>query len=216
MHRHSLAASIVLTLVATPVVAQDFLGRMARAAAERGAATVIGNAATATTAPSSAAPGSPVATAPTATPRPGRSTGQQGAVVPASSFASPAPINFRPGMKKTDDLEFSAEDVALRRRFHDHILMPCSDCEGGKEFVMSLEVGERIGAMKVGDAIDFPVPRHNAHGRMVVVSEQPIGDWPCKQVRWSFTRDGETRESPGVFCYARRGYYLEHWHHLLH
>lgn len=61
---------------------------------------------------------------------------------------------------------------------------------------MSLEVGEGIGATKVGDAIDFPVPRHNAHGRMVVVSEQPIGDCPCKQVRWLFTRDGETRESP--------------------
>lgn len=131
MHRHSLAASVILTLVATPVVAQDFLGRMARAAAERTAAMVIGNAATAEIAPPRAAPTAPAATPPTATPRPGRSTGQQGAVVPASSFASPAPINYRPGIKKTHDLEFSAEDVALRHRIHDHILMPCGDCEGG-------------------------------------------------------------------------------------
>lgn len=216
MHRHSLAASVILTLVATPVLAQDFLGRMARAAAERTAASAIGHAASAATAPPGAAPTAPAATPSTAAPRPGRSTGQQGAIVPASSFASPAPINYRAGMKKTDDLEFSAEDRALRARFHEHILMHCSDCEGGREFVMDLEIGDRIANMKVGDTIDFPVPRHNARGRMVVVSEQPIGDWPCKQVRWSFTRDGETRESPGVFCYARRGYYLEHWHHLLH
>ena len=94
---------------------------------------------------------------------------------------------------------------------------PCHDCEGGFWFndrvdlmvpnMLDWATPDRIGGMAIGEAI-----RWNARGgfpmSITVTGDVPIGEYPCKQVRWAATRGDRTVHYDGNVCYGKRGRYL--------
>jgi len=212
-----IAACAVLT-VAGPVAAQDFLGGIARGMAQSAAQGLANRAVSAVTSPRTPA-ATPASGAPASRPAP---TSRPGATAsaPASNAAmpSPAPTNYRPGLKGPYELRFDPALQAEFRAFREFAKEPCRDCEGGFWFndrvdlmVADLRpdraVADRIGGMAIGEAI-----RWNARSgfplAITVTGDIPMGDFPCKQVRWTATRGDRTAQYDGNVCYGKRGQYL--------
>lgn len=216
MIRNTLLLASAIAAAASPALAQDFLGRLGRAAAERAAAGAISRAVSGAAAS---------ATAPaTASPAPARERGpapSSSLVAPAaasqSNFAAPAPINFSAQLASPRQLRFSEEDTAGKKRLEEFSRYDCTACEGGRAYgswvghhVSSLfanGLNERVSRMAVGEKVDWQVAAMGGSGRMEVVSAQPIGPWACKQIRWTITRGTRSESRPGLFCeYGGRWY----------
>lgn len=221
MIRQTLVLSLALGLSAGPVSAQDFLGRMARAAAERAATAVAGRAVE--TVVSGAAAPDRRAPAPTAQAAPAQASAPTAS---ASDFAAPAPVNYRSDMTNPHDLEFSPEDAGGKQRLTTFSRHSCSDCEGGYAFgawvghYVSALWGDhvlagRLGGMAVGQHVDWQVPAMRGSGRIEVVGDQAIGPWACKQVRWTVTRPEGASDRMGLVCRVPRRNAEPRWEEIL-
>lgn len=205
--RSLLVAAAVLA--ASPASAQSWLERAARGAAssaaqgavssllggrsEQGAGPARADAGEAAT-PSAAAPG------------------------PAMTFADPAPINYSPDLSGPYRLEFSADQEAAEAAFDEFNRVACTGCEGGRSYDSWIKhhvpsvagmgaLERRIGEMAVGEAIRWE-GISGARLALTVIGEDPIGAWPCKQVRWSSERGQDSAERLGLYCFGKRGDYL--------
>ena len=137
---------------------------------------------------------------------------------PAMTFADPSPVNYSSDLRGPYQLEFSSEQEGAESVFDAFNAVPCDDCEGGRSYdswikhhVSSVSdlgaLERRIGEMTVGEAIRWD-GASGARLALTVIGESPVGDWPCKQVRWSSERGQESAERLGLFCFGKRGDYL--------
>lgn len=137
---------------------------------------------------------------------------------PAMTFADPSPVNYSSDLRGPYQLEFSPEQEGAEAEFDAFNVVPCDDCEGGRAYdswikhhVSSVSglgaLERRIGEMAVGEAIRWD-GASGARLALTVIGESPVGDWPCKQVRWSSERGQESAERLGLFCFGKRGDYL--------
>lgn len=205
--RSLLIAAVVLA--ASPASAQSWLERAARSAAGNAAQGAVSDLLGARTRPD-AEPAPNQDDAETAPPAAIAGT--------AMTFADPSPINYRPDLRGPYKLEFSPEQEGAEAIFDEFNRVACSDCEGGRSYdswikhhvpsVAGLGALERrIGEMAVGEAIRWD-GASGAQLALTVISEEPIGAWPCKQVRWSSERGQDSAERLGLFCFGKRGDYL--------
>lgn len=197
-------------LAASPASAQSWLERAARGAAEsaaRGAVTGLRDA------------------RPERAPAPEREEAEAGEAArrpiargPAMTFADPSPVNYSSDLRGPYQLEFSREQEGAEAEFDAFNVVPCDDCEGGRAYdswikhhVSSVSdlgaLERRIGEMAVGEAIRWN-GASGARLALTVIGESPVGDWPCKQVRWSSERGQDSAERLGLFCFGKRGDYL--------
>lgn len=137
---------------------------------------------------------------------------------PAMTFADPSPVNYSSDLRGPYQLEFSPEQEGAEAEFDAFNVVPCDDCEGGRAYdswikhhVSSVSdlgaLERRIGEMAVGEAIRWN-GASGARLALTVIGESPVGDWPCKQVRWSSERGQDSAERLGLFCFGKRGDYL--------
>ncbi|KQY85881.1 hypothetical protein [Brevundimonas sp. Root1423] len=207
MIRTPLLLAAGLTVVASPVMAQDLLERMARAAVERAATAAAQRAAGAAVSAATAQHPAPAGTPP---PSARASAAQAPGAAGRTSFAAPAPINYSAALQSPRQLEFSAEDAGGKQRLMEFSRFSCDACEGGRaygswigHYVSSLfgdGLPRRVQTMRVGDKIDWQVPQMGGSGRMEVINDQPIGPWACKQIRWTITRSQQSESRLGLFC----------------
>lgn len=202
-----LAALLVLGHAA-PAEAQSFLKNLAREAAYRAA----------TAAATSGANGGQPAQAQAAVASEDAG-GSGGAVAdqpqPAAVTTGPAPWPQNLGersVKSPAQLTFSPELEAQKKAFLEFSKVRCNDCEGGysydawgQHFVRldgSWKAWEKkLGALGVGESLTWQGSQSKA--AITVVSETPVGAWPCKQLRWTLTRPNAKAERPGLICNAR-------------
>lgn len=210
---HIIPTAVIAVILAAPSVglAQDWLGRLARSAAETAARGVVNNAVSGAVndgarqgstahspAPEPAATSIPV------------SQRQAPRITPASSFANPAPINYTSAMRNPNDMRFGPEHEAAKKAYEDFGKVDCNDCEGGYAYetwirharreLMGFRVLEnRIGGMAIGGSLEWTGSR-GARYALTVVGEQPVGAWPCKQVKWTGDRGAAHAERMGLYC----------------
>jgi len=213
-----IAASAVL-IVTSPVAAQDFLGGIARGMAQSAAQGLANRAVTAVTSPRAPA-AAPANAAPASRSAPASRPGAEAVSVqtPVGALPSPAPYNYRPGLKGPYELRFDPALSAQFRLFREFAQDPCRDCEGGFWFNDRVDlmvpdlrpdraVANRIGGMAIGETI-----RWNARSgfplTITVTGDTAIGEFPCKQVRWTATRGDRTATYDGHVCNGKRGQYL--------
>jgi len=218
------AAAVILA--ASPVVAQDFLGALARSAAGAVASRVAGQAAAAVVRPQQIDPLADPAAAPAPAAAPSPSQSVAPAVVPVSPPITPdatffpAAVNYRPGMKSLANLSFSRDYSDERIAMIDFTVYSCSDCEGDwsahqhppEQYSDDAEV---IGGLAVGQSVSWRMRGSDTMG-YEVVSDLPIGDIPCKWAKMFAKRGGKTLERPRVACLglwdANRGNNGPTWH----
>lgn len=128
---------------------------------------------------------------------------------PAASGPAPWPLNPSEATY-TGDLEFASADEARKRELHEFAKVRCTDCEGGYSFDSWIshqtgmgvdEVAAHVGSLGVGESLSWT--GIEASGRLEVVSETPVGPFPCKQVRTVMTRGEATYEAPGLYCFGK-------------
>lgn len=207
--------------IAAPVAAQDFLGGLARSAAQSAAQGLANRAVSAITTPRRAPP----ASTPPAQPQGAASVPTATATAPSSGlpadFPAPVPLNFAPALRDPTQLRFSQADMDGPKRFDEIGRYACNDCEGGFAFdswarheVSSLwgqyVLENRLGALPVGGKIEWTGSHTRTRYAITVVSDRPLGAWPCKQLKWTGDR-GETHvERLGLICKP-----TENWHTAL-
>lgn len=199
--------SAVSVAAPTVVLAQDWLGRMARSAAQSAAQGVVNNAVSG--AANGGAHQGSTAPSPQPASTPARAR-QEPQIVPASSFANPAPINYTTAMRNPNDMRFGADHEAAKKAYEDFGKVDCDDCEGGYAYetwirharleLMGFRVLEsRIGGMAIGESLEWTGSR-GARYALTVVDDQPVGSWPCKQVKWTGDRGPAHAERMGLYC----------------
>ena len=205
--RSLLIAAVVLA--ASPASAQSWLERAARNGAGNAAQGAVSNLLGARTQRDAEPVQDPAGAG--AAPSP---------AVPAGSmsFAEPSPINYRPDLRGPYKLEFSPQQEGAEAIFDEFNRVACSDCEGGRSYDSWIKqhvpavaglgaLEQRIGEMAVGEAIRWD-GASGARLALTVIGDSPVGDWPCKQVRWSSERGQDSAERLGLFCFGKRGDYL--------
>lgn len=208
-----LATALAVPLIGstpTPADAQSFLEGLARRAVERAAGSVVS--------------GDRPAERPAE--RPGDRSGPGRAAAPAAPAmpSGPAPWPLNAGdATYTGDLEFSAEDQARADGLSDFAKVRCTGCEGGYSYDNWIthhrdmtvdEVAAHVGGLSVGETLTWT--GIEATGRLEVLSEAPVADFPCKQVRIVMTRGEATYETPGLYCFGKsHAYAKEMWVEVL-
>lgn len=215
----SLVPLALALLLAVPEAApaQDFLGSLARRAAETAAQAMVNR--TVDRATTARAPVSGAAAAPAvqsnAPPHPAD------AAMPAD-FPAPHPLNFSAGLRNVDRLEFSEADKAAANAFDEIGRYSCTACEGGHSYdswprheISGMTSGEyalpnRLGALGVGEALRWTGSRTGTRYAITVTSDRSIGQWPCKQLKWTGDRGEVHVERLGLICKP-----TANWHELL-
>lgn len=203
------AVSTVAVAAPTVVLAQDWLGRLARGAAETAAQGVVNNAVSGAV-NGGGRQGSPAPSSQPAAASPPARQRQEPQTVPASNFAEPAPINYTTAMRNPNDMRFGPEHEAAKKAYEDFGKIDCDDCEGGYAYETWIRharpelrgynvLEKHVGSMPIGDSITWTGSR-GARYALTVVGEQPIGDWPCKQLKWTADRGSEHAERMGLYC----------------
>lgn len=218
----SSAALGALLALSTPATAsaQDFLGGLARRAAESAAQSLVNRAGEALTRPRGPAQ------TPAAPPRPEAAPAVAATTVNASTlpadFPQPRPMNYSPNLRRPGQLEFSDADRAAKIAFDEIGRYSCNDCEGGRSYdswprheISGLGSGNyalenRLGALAVGEALRWTGSRTRTRYAITVVSDQAIGQWQCKQLKWTGDRDSVHAERLGLICKP-----TENWHTIL-
>jgi hypothetical protein len=213
------AVGLVVWLAGTPALSSPLLDLVAQQAAKRALAP--------------AAAGAPAEPASSALEQARRIAGApQSASAPAATVAAPsgawpepAPINYPSAqVKRAGEFKFSAETLAKVKAFEGFAAVRCSDCEGGMTYDSSIRLirppwlGDRpvqavIAGLKVGQAYTWK--GEASVGALTVLSEQPIGPFPCRQVRYTLTRGKQTAERPGLFCFTKGEYTDPAWTEIL-
>jgi hypothetical protein len=213
------AAIVPLICAPAPAAAQSFLENLARRSAERVAEAAAESAVSGAVA--AAGRGQRDAGAGRAD-SDGRPAAQPAAA--AAIARGPAPWPLNPGdASYTGDLEFDPADEARARGLHEFAKVRCTGCEGGYSFDSWIthhtdqtvdEVAARVGALGIGQTLTWR--GIEAAGVLEVVSEAPVGDFACKQVRVVMTRGEATYETPGLYCFGKsHAYARAMWVHVL-
>ena len=209
MSRLIIAGALVAAAAATPASAQSLLDRIARGALEEAASRVVN--------PPRRGEERGAAAPDVAAPNP-EAAASGGSDSVADSFPAPPPINYTPRLRGPSQLQFPPELESAEAAFDEFNRVACTGCEGGRSYdswikhhvrevqpMWALE--NRIGEMAVGEAIRW-TGTSGARLALTVIGEEPVGAWPCKQVRWSSERDDASAERLGLFCHGKRGDYL--------
>lgn len=220
----ALGAALILS-VPSLAVAQDFLGGLARAAAQSAAQRLVERAVTAATTPRQ--PPATPSRAPAQTDHAGgalQSTTPQAPVTSAlpADLPLPRPVNWTPTLRRPTEMRFSQADQDTRAAFDEIGRYSCTGCEGGRGFdswprheVPGLGVGNynlenRLGGLAVGEALRWTGSRTRTTYAITVVSDRAIGQWACKQLKWTGDRGETHAERLGLIC--RSG---ENWRTVL-
>jgi len=204
------AAPLALGLLAPGAAAAqsfgDLLGKAAKtagAAAEARRAAKAGKAGKAGKAEAVPAPAAPPATA-----QPAQSAGTAAANGPA-----PWPINLNERIFSPSTFKFSEEDKAAKAAFNAIVRVPCNDCEGGfdyeasaRRFVPDKDAYNALEKLVAGLAVggSWSWKSRGATGKLTVVSEGPVAQFQCRQVRWEITRGKASAARPGLFCMGKK------------
>lgn len=162
----------------------------------------------------------PTAPAPAADPV--RAAPKPSGSAPAARVA-PFPIGHQyPEQNDPRDLRFSQADKDAVKRFVDQSEVACTDCEGLKTYeawarhqlnMTRTGVFEaRVGALNVGQALNWRGRASGTAYAITVTSAEPVGQFRCKQVKWTATKASERRERLGLFCWWPRN---ERWEEVL-
>lgn len=210
-------AAIFLSAGSAPAHAQSFLEGLARRAVDRVAdeasrrvERAVEDAASGAAVEESS--GSSLAVAPVAA-----SAGNSGATRPAAPPRGPAPWPINPDdAAYTGDLEFDPADEARASGLDEFAKVDCMDCEGGYSYDSWINyhtdmdvdgVAARVGELSIGETLSWT--GIEASGVLEVISETPVGSFPCKQVRLVMTRGEATYETPGLYCFGKSHQYAK-------
>lgn len=209
MTRLIISAGVALALsLPAAAAAQDFLGGLARSAAQTAAQRLVNRAVEAATRPRQApAPSTQPASAPVSS----VAGGAAAQTLPAD-FPLPRPSNWSPALREPAEMEFSQADQTARVAFDQIGRYSCNDCEGGHGYdswprheipgigVGGYELENRLGALKVGEALRWTGSRTRTRYAITVTSERALGQWPCKQLKWTGDRGDVHVERLGLIC----------------
>lgn len=206
-------------------LAQDFLGAIARSAAQSAAQGLVNRAVQSATRPSTTTPARPPATTSAAT---AQNTTAAASTPPqatagglAQDFPAPRPINFTGSLRDPTEMKFSQADEDARRAFDEIGRYACSSCEGGYNFDSWVRhevprmwgqyvLENHLGGLAVGQALRWTGSHTRTAYAITVVSDRAIGQWPCKQLKWTADRGTTHVERLGLICKP-----TDNWHTAL-
>lgn len=188
MIRKFALAVTILPILAGPADAQAWLEGLARTAIEGVAREAVGRAASTAGRP---------ATTPADAP------------VPSKRAAKISEVG------RPSDLPKPANAAEEKQAYEDFSRYSCSDCEGGRGYDAWARqiLGQtgwnkwesKVGALAVGETLTWQGVK--ANGVLKVVSEDPVGGFPCKQIHYRLTKGSASAERDGLFCFGRSGPY---------
>lgn len=200
----TVAVPLILSM-SPPATAQSFLDGLARRAADRVAAAAAERLEGAARATSDSVGGGGDRRSEV------RAGGEAAAAPEPAALRGPAPWPLNPAEATyTGDLEFDPSDEARKQGLHEFAKVACTECEGGYSFDSWIAhhtdldvdaVAARVGSLEVGQSLSWT--GIEASGRLEVVSDTPVGPFPCKQVRTVMTRGEATYEAPGLYCFGQ-------------
>jgi len=129
-----------------------------------------------------------------------------------SSGVEPYPLNINEHVYSPRDYKFSAAVEAEKKAFDLFGRVSCSDCEGGYDYedwpqrhLPNKGVFNPFPKFVEGLALNqsWSWKSRAATGKLTVTSEEPVGPFKCKQVRWELTRGTKTVSRPSLFCRVR-------------
>ncbi|MNQ23398.1 hypothetical protein D3C85_365610 [compost metagenome] len=128
----------------------------------------------------------------------------------AAAGAAPWPVNAGAGVSRPGKLEFSAADEARKAAFDAFGRVQCTACEGGRSYDSWAQQrfnlrGQGAWERKLGElgrveAITWQGVE--AHGRITVVGETPVGGFRCKQLKWELFKGTATAQRDGLVCFG--------------
>ncbi|MBT9469535.1 MAG: hypothetical protein V4514_04295 [Pseudomonadota bacterium] len=188
MIRKLTLALAILPLLASPAGAQAWLEGLARSAVEGVAREAVGRAVSGAAQPAST---------PGAAPAPSKAAAKTSEIVRPSDLPKPAGA------------------AEKKQAYEDFSRYSCSDCEGGRGYDAWARqiLGQtgwnkwesKVGALAVGETLTWQGVK--ANGVLKVVSEDPVGGFPCKQIHYRLIKGAASAERDGLFCFGRSGPY---------
>lgn len=188
MIRKLTLALAILPLLASPAGAQAWLEGLARSAVEGVAREAVGRAVSGAAQPAST---------PGAAPAPSKATAKTSEIVRPSDLPKPAGA------------------AEKKHAYEDFSRYSCSDCEGGRGYDAWARqiLGQtgwnkwesKVGALAIGETLTWQGVK--ANGVLKVVSEDPVGGFPCKQIHYRLIKGAASAERDGLFCFGRSGPY---------
>ncbi len=146
--------------------------------------------------------------------------------IPAPPGVVPWPVNAGQ-VSRPQLFEFSADLVAEKEAFKQASSFPCMTCEGSRDFDSwrrhfghvheSYSTWSKIlEAWTVGRDVLWKGQAHD--GVITVLSEVPVGEFRCRQLRHRMTSKGPkpvVTERAGLICLAKQEYSsVETWHEV--
>ena len=219
----TLTLALCLGAVATPVLAESFLERMARQAAEKmaqkAADTVMSGGGSSSDGGTKNRETSddpqagqvlkpkPRATNTAAPPSPAP------AAAPAIKAKKAPPPGIYPGT-----INVGAEIKAKKDAFDEFGKVRCSDCEGGYSYDSWTQIffngelageyngwAKKLGNLRVGERLTWKGKASN--GTLTVVSENPVEGFRCKQLTYRLDKPNSSAERPGLLCWGKLNEY---------
>lgn len=226
----SASAAALALLCVGPVHAQSFLEGLARRAVDRvvteasrrgeGAVEGMLSGQRGEAAGDADAEGGPQppAAAPTSRVSSGRAAARAAATGPA-----PWPLNVG-AATYTGDLRFDPAYSEQFKTLQEFGKSRCFSCEGGYAYDTFISyhvdaaaeggVPGRVGRLAVGES--FTWRGEVSTGRLEVLSDTPVGAFPCKQVRLTLTKREESRDALGLYCKGKsHAYAADMWVRVL-
>jgi hypothetical protein len=142
-----------------------------------------------------------------------------------TSAAGPAPWPLNPGAATyTGELRFDPVYDEQFKALQEFGKSPCFSCEGGYAFDTFISyhvdaaaeggVPGRVGRLAVGES--FTWRGEVSTGRLEVLSDTPVGAFPCKQIRLTLTKGEESRDALGLYCKGKsHAYAADMWVRVL-
>lgn len=139
--------------------------------------------------------------------------------------AGPAPWPLNGGAATyTGELEFDPMYAVQYKAVETFGKSRCNDCEGGYAYDTFIShyidaaaeggVPGRVGRMAIGESLTWQ--GEVTSGRLEVLSDTPVGAFPCKQVRLTLTKRQESREALGLYCKGKsHAYAADMWVRVL-
>ena len=154
-----------------------------------------------------------------------RSTQRTAPRVAARAAEGPAPWPLNAGAATyTGELQFDPIYAQQYKAVETFGKSRCNDCEGGYAYDTFIShyidaaaqggVPARVGRMAIGESLTWR--GEVTTGRLEVLSDTPVGAFPCKQVRLTLTKGQENQEALGLYCKGKsHAYAADMWVRVL-